>query len=265
MIFKDISDCLSQLRLRFGEESVAAWAEERDIGQETLCEILSFLKEVSKKKDSDAEAFLRKTSRLPSSSVRSFSNFDFTPFGDDARRELCALASLSFLSTGRNVVFIGPTGVGKTHLAQAIGGEACKSRVKTYYTTLYELDQRMTMAIKNSKTQQWMNGMTMAKCLIIDEFSNCHLGKANTELFFHLVNTRYGSDKPGAMILTSNNRPSAWKDLFTGEDLAECIIDRILDKAIRFDLNGPSYRGKEKTVFRYGAVETGVSTVKKIR
>lgn len=81
MIFKDISDCLSQLRLRFGEESVAAWAEERDIGQETLCEILSFLKEVSKKKDSDAEAFLRKTSRLPSSSVRSFSNFDFTPFG----------------------------------------------------------------------------------------------------------------------------------------------------------------------------------------
>lgn len=265
MIFNDISDSLSQLHVRFSEESVAAWAEERSVGQETLGEILSLLNEVSRKKDAESEAFLRKTSRLPSSSIRGFSNFDFTPFGEDARREICSLASLSFLSTRRNVIFIGPTGIGKTHLAQAIGGEACRSRVKTYYTTLYELDRRMAMAIRDGKVQKWMNGMIMARCLIIDEFDNCQLGKANTELFFHLVNTRYESEKPGTIVLTSNKRPSAWKELFTGEDLAECIIDRLLDRAIRFDLNGPSYRGKDKKVFRYGAVETGISAVKKIR
>lgn len=251
MIYDDISHALEELKIHFDADLVADWAGSSEAGNSSLEDILSFINAIRKRKDEDSVEVLTKLSRLPLRNIRTFDNFDYTRFNDDAAKEFRRLRTLSFLQNGRNIILTGSTGTGKTHLAQAIGHEACRNRIRTYYISFYELDQKISSACKKGTIARFLNGMTRNKCLIVDEVGNCCMSRENTEIFFHIVNARSVIDNRGSIILTSNQMPSQRKTLFTIEDTAECVLDRLLDNADCFELAGASYRGKSRVAFHF--------------
>ena len=110
--------------------------------------------------------------------------------GKDVER-LRILPSLNAIYFHRNLAFTGPTGTGKTHLAQAFGYVCCQHGLKTHSIKASELRDRFTAARRAGKTDSCLNGLVRLSCLIIDEIGHCAFDKENTCLFFDLIDTGY--------------------------------------------------------------------------
>jgi len=158
---------------------------------------------------------------------------------------LKTLKTLSFLHSGKNVVFLGPTGTGKTHLGLSIGYECCQKGYKAYFIKLDELKAKFAESIRASNTDRCLSHLAKFSCLIIDEVGHCTLTKDETRLFFQLVD-RYYQKKTGSIVLTSNLNVNHWDEVFFNDKTLECALDRILDDSIVFSVLGQSYRGRDK-------------------
>ncbi len=131
--------------------------------------------------------------------------FDFGYIRSKDVDKLKSLSSLATLHANRNLAFIGPQGVGKTHLAMAYGRECCLQGYKTYFLKATELNQRFSEAIKYGREGSVVNGLVKPSCLIIDEIGRCVFNKENTRLFFDMVDRRYSKEGPNSIesIVTS--------------------------------------------------------------
>lgn len=158
------------------------------------------------------------------------------------------------MNAGRNLAFIGPQGVGKTHLAMAYGRECCLHGLKTYFMKATELNQRLTDAVKYGRESSTINGLVKPSCLIIDEIGRCVFNKEATRMFFDMVDRRYNKEGPNTMIFTSNMSPNKWGEYFSEDSSLLCALDRIFDDATVFMMKGKSYRGKRLETI---AIETG--------
>lgn len=243
-----------ELRIRVGPEELASLASDNDMRErevEAIATVFGYLAE--KRRRSTVETLLR-LSRLPSKEPRTFGNFDF---GRIQGRDACALAELSALSdlyAGRNIAFIGPGGIGKTHLAQAYGRECCLRGLKTYYVKASELVDKISSAIKRGNASRMVNTLVKPSCLIIDEVGRRKFDRECTDLLFDVIDRRYEKEGPNTMILTSNAVASDWHEFFEGDDTLLCALDRVFDKASVFMMRGPSYRGRELDTFSVEAV-----------
>lgn len=168
------------------------------------------------------------------------------------------LPSLADLYAHRNVAFVGPGGIGKTHLAQAYGRECCMRGLKTYYIKATELRDRFQKAVQRGNTSRVVSSLVKPSCLIVDEVGRCVYDRPCTDLFFDVVDRRYEKEGPNAMVLTSNIAPSGWDEFFTGDDTLLCALDRLFDKASVFVMRGPSYRGRELDTYSVEAVPQAV-------
>ena len=171
--------------------------------------------------------------------------FDFTRLHGKHVEVLKSLPMLAPLYARKNLAFIGPQGVGKTHLAMAFGRECCLKGFKTYFLKASELNLKFTDARKNGREATVINGLVKPSCLIIDEVGRCVFDKANTRLFFDMIDRRYNKDGPCTMIFTSNKSPAQWREFFSEDDTLLCSLDRIFDDATVFMMKGDSYRGKK--------------------
>lgn len=172
------------------------------------------------------------------------------------------LPSLSNLHARKNIAFIGPEGIGKTHLAQAYGNKCCELGYKTYYLKATELKAKLEKAIAENRAESVVNSMVKPSCLIIDEVGRRRLDSECTNLFFDIVDRRYEKEGPNTLILTSNTPTNQWGDFFTGDDALLCALDRLFDRALVFMMKGPSYRGRECEVFSVEAVASVIKGVK---
>ncbi len=154
--------------------------------------------------------------------------------------------------------FVGPGGIGKTHLAQAYGRECCMRGLKTYYIKATELRDRFQKAVQRGNTSRVVSSLVKPSCLIVDEVGRCVYDRPCTDLFFDVVDRRYEKEGPNAMVLTSNIAPSGWDEFFTGDDTLLCALDRLFDKASVFVIRGPSYRGRELDTYSVEAVPQAV-------
>ena len=155
-----------------------------------------------------------------------------------------ALSSLAAIHAHRNIAFIGPAGIGKTHLAQAFGYECCQQGLKTYFIKMSELRDRFTTARRSGKEASVLNSLVRPSCLIIDEVGHCEFDKENTRLFFDLIDRRYQKEGSFNIVFTSNKNPSQWRDVFNEDDSLLCSLDRIFDDATVFTIRGESFRGR---------------------
>ena len=167
-------------------------------------------------------------------------NFDFQPSVNKA--EIKDLCTLRFIENKENILFYGTPGVGKTHLATAIGVEAASKRYLTYFISCHDLIQNLRKAYNENRLEARLKHYNKYKLLIIDEIGYLPLDKLGANLFFQLITKRY---EHNSTIITTNQPFSKWGDVFSDMTLANAILDRLLHHSHIIKIVGPSYRTKD--------------------
>jgi len=182
-------------------------------------------------------------------------DFDFQPSID--RRQVRELAGMSFVERAHNVIILGPPGVGKTHLAIALGVKAVEAGYSVLFLTLENLMLRLVKAFHENRLERSLQQLVYPKVLIIDEIGYLPLSNLEASLFFRLVVRRY---EHASLIITSNKGFLDWGETFNDPILATAILDRLLHYATTLNIKGESFRLKEKR--RAGLLgKSGLSTI----
>lgn len=150
--------------------------------------------------------------------------------------------NLRFLENHENILFLGSPGVGKTHLATAIGMEAAKNRQITYFINCNDLISNLKKAYLENRLEDRLRLYTKYKVLIIDEVGFLPIDKQGANMLFQLINKRY---EKNTTIITTNQPFSKWAEVFGDAVLANAILDRLLHHSHIFTINGKSYRTKD--------------------
>lgn len=190
--------------------------------------------------------------RLPT--MKTLEAFDFAFQPSVPERLLWELADLSFVQTATNVIFLGPPGVGKTHLSIALAVKALAAGYSALFTSLTHLAEALETASYPSLVRQRLRRYTIPCVLVIDEVGYTKLSPAQAHHFFELVTARY---EHGSILLTSNTSFSEWGTLLGDEVLATALLDRLLHHAEVIPITGQSYRMKDRRDARLAAKGEG--------
>jgi DNA replication protein DnaC len=180
------------------------------------------------------------TARL--TQIQTLESFDFSFPPSLDRNRVLTLAELGFVDRRQTVHFLGPPGVGKSHLAIALGVEAVKAGKSVFFTTLAELIDSLARAEREGNLAGRLRYVNRVALLIIDEVGYLPIAPGGANLFFQLVNARY---EKGATILTSNRGFKHWGQIFGDNVVAAALLDRLLHHAIVVEVAGNSYRLRE--------------------
>jgi DNA replication protein DnaC len=159
------------------------------------------------------------------------------------------LRSLAFVERKENVVLLGPSGTGKTHLMLGIGHHACMSGYSAYHITCREAIEKLLKAREQGRLRKTLSWFRKPHVLLLDEVGHEPLSPEQAHVFFQLINIRY---ETGSIVMTSNRPFSKWAELMSDEAVATAMLDRLLHHVQVFNLKGDSYRMKER--LRVGAV-----------
>ena len=182
-----------------------------------------------------------KLSRLPYRKTLEEFDFSFQPSID--QKLIQEFATLAFVHQASNLVFLGPPGVGKSHLAVALAMEAISQGLSAYFVTVTDLVNDMRRAYSEGRLDTRMRKYLRPKLLLIDEAGYLPLDPVGANLLFQLINARY---ERGSIILTSNKGIGEWDELFGDAVLATAVLDRLLHHAHIINIRGQSYRLKDK-------------------
>jgi DNA replication protein DnaC len=175
--------------------------------------------------------------------IKTLEAFDFSFQPSLSERLLWELADLSFVKTATNVVFLGPPGVGKTHLSLALAVKALAAGYSALFTTLSGLAESLETAAYPGLARQRLRRYITPSVLIIDEVGYTKLTPEQAHHFFALVTARY---EHGSILLTSNTAFAEWGHLLGDDVLATALLDRLLHHAEVLAINGQSYRMKDR-------------------
>ncbi len=183
-----------------------------------------------------------RSSRLPA--IKTLSDFDFSFQPSIKREQIDSLHELGFLARKENVVFLGPPGVGKTHLAISLAIEAAQSGRRVYYGSLADLITSLEEAKAAGKFTHRLKTLTYPSLLVVDEIGYLPVSPTGAMLFFQLINRRY---ERASTVLTSNKGFEEWGQIFGDEVMAAALIDRLLHHCHIVNIRGNSYRMRQHT------------------
>ena len=182
------------------------------------------------------EAAMR-SSRLPA--IKTLAEFDFSFQPSIKREQIDSLHELGFVERRENIVFLGPPGVGKTHLAISLAIAAAESGRRVYYGTLVDLIDSLEEAKAGGRLNHRLKTLTYPALLVVDEIGYLPIGQSGAVLFFQLVNRRY---ERASTVLTSNKGFEEWGQILGDEVMAAALLDRILHRCHIVNIRGNSYR-----------------------
>ena len=188
-------------------------------------------------------ATLLKLATMPG--VKTLDQFDWKEAPGAPKAQILELAHLAFVERAENVVMLGPSGVGKTHIALAIAHRAVTAGHKVRFITAADLMLQLATARSQGRLKEYFNRAVLGpKLLVVDEIGYLPFGREEANLFFNVVAKRY---ERGSMVLTSNLPFTQWAGAFADDQtLTAAMLDRLLHHAHIVQISGESYRLKDK-------------------
>lgn len=174
---------------------------------------------------------------------KTFDDFDFSFQPSINKEKILDFKNLRFIENKENIIFVGTPGVGKTHLAVAIGTEAAINRNSVYFINCNDLISNLKKASIENRLMSRLNHYTKYKVLIIDEMGFLPIDPEGANILFQLINKRYETH---STIITTNKSFGKWHEIFGDVTLANAILDRLLHHSHIININGNSYRLKDK-------------------
>jgi DNA replication protein DnaC len=178
-----------------------------------------------------------KAARFPV--VKSLDSFDFAAIPKLNKMQVLELARCEWIERRENVIALGPSGTGKTHVALGLGLAACQKGMSVGFTTAAALVSEMMEARDERRLLRLQKQMVTYQLLIIDELGFVPLSKTGAELLFELISQRY---ERGATLITSNLPFDEWTETLGSERLTGALLDRITHHVNILEMNGDSYR-----------------------
>jgi DNA replication protein DnaC len=237
-----IHEQLLELKMKHAERAVDRLCEEAAERQSGYTELLSRVldEELIRRRDRGTHLMIQ-LAHFPFQKTLEQFDFGFQPSLD--QRQIEELAALGFVAEGSNVILLGPPGVGKTHLAVALGLKACLAGYGVYYISGHELARRLVASMADDTLDKTFRELTKSKVLIIDEFGYLPYERQQATLMFQLIARRY---ERLAIIVTTNKSFAQWGEVFGGDQaIASAILDRLLHHAAVINIRGHSYRLKD--------------------
>jgi len=233
---------LDQLKLRRVIELYEGVAEEAGKKDWTYVDYLEKLLEAEAALRQERTVIMKmQMARFPFQKTLDQFEFSFQPSLD--RKLVKSLSTLKFVEERENVLLLGPPGVGKTHLAIALGLEAIKAGYPVYFATAADLMASLERAQAKGQLEARMRNLLKPKLLVIDELGYLPLEPWEASQFFQLVSARY---EKGSILLTSNKSYGEWGEIFPDAVMAAAILDRLLHHSTTVNIKGESYRLKGK-------------------
>lgn len=215
-------------------------SEKKQSHAEFLEQVLN--SEITDRKQRTRQALL-KLSGIPT--IKTLEEYDYQYATGAPRAQIQELGHLAFIERQENIILLGPSGVGKTHLAIGLAYQAIQAGIKTRFITASDLMLQLATAKKQDKLKSYMQRSVLGpKLLVIDEIGYLPFGRAEANLFFNVIAKRY---EKGSVILTSNLMFSQWASAFADDTtLTAAMLDRLLHHAHIVKITGDSYRLKDK-------------------
>jgi len=241
-----LSPHLKRLRLSGMLETLAARDRQAQVEHWSYLEFLGRLLEDEVGRRDQKQLALR-IRRATLNSNKTLEDFDFAFNPSISRQVVLGLAAGTYIREQRNVLLCGPTGVGKTHLAQALAHEACRQGFDVLYANTHKLLRHLYGGRADGSYERRFQACLRPDLLVLDDFGLKPLQPPGPEDLYDLINERY---ERGSILLTSNRAPAEWPDLFGDPLLASAGLDRLAHRAEILVITGTSYRaqGRQRLV-----------------
>ena len=175
--------------------------------------------------------------------VKTIDEFNFLEAPFIPKDKILKLMDCSFIEEHANLILIGGSGVGKTHLSTAVGVEACKRGFSVGFFTAASLGNKLVEMQESLALSRFIDKLKKIDLIIIDELGYVELSADTTQLMFQIFSERY---EKGSIIVTTNLEFKEWTKVFHDERMTTAIIDRLIHNSKIITCNGPSYRYKQK-------------------